>query len=160
VELLEQVPDLRRVIAPVGGGGMISGLALALAPRGIEVVGAQPRANCAMFESLRLGRALTSYDGGHTVAEGCEGAVAARTYRIVREHAVTMVLVAEEAIERAVADAYRRLGQIVECSGAVGLAAVASGAVAPAASGTTAVIVSGGNIDDSTLDDILVRHRD
>jgi len=157
-ELLMQVPDLRRVVAPVGGGGLVGGLTLALVPRGIEVVGAQPRANCAMYESLELGRALTAYDGAPTVAEGCEGAVAERTFRIVRDHDVTIALVGEDAIEQAVADAYRRVGQIVECSGAVALAAVATGTVQPAGEGTTAVIVSGGNIDDATLDDILARY--
>jgi threonine dehydratase len=154
-EILEDVPDLARVVAPIGGGGMIAGLAEVLCPRGVEVVGAQPRANCAMYESVQLGRALVEYGGGATVAEGCEGAVAERTYSIVARHRLDIVLVEEEAIERAVAETYRHAGQVIECSAAVAVAAVMD---LPARDGATVVLVSGGNIDDQRLDEILGRY--
>src|SRR5439155_9164194 len=74
----------KRLIVPVGGGGLIGGLAQAL--RGVEVIGAQPRANCAMYESLASNRAQTTYLGGATLCEGLAGAVAERTYELVRAH--------------------------------------------------------------------------
>lgn len=146
-ELVAQIPDLARVIAPVGGGGLIAGLVRRLRPRGIDVAGAQPRANCAMYESLRQGRALTHYRGAPTIAEGCEGAVCERTFAAVRDGVAEIGLVSEEAIRAAVAWCYRRLGQIVEPTGAVAVAAVRSGAVAAAPAGATAIVVTGGNVD-------------
>ncbi len=154
-ELIAQVSDLARVVVAVGGGGLIGGLAARLAPRGVEVLGAQPETNCAMHESLRLGRALTEYTGGETLAEGCEGAVSERTYQLVREHVTDIALVSEAAIRRAVRWCYADAAQIVECSAAVGVAALLEGAVTPAAHGTTVVVVTGGNIEPAVLDGIL-----
>jgi threonine dehydratase len=154
-ELLAQQPAVRRVVCPVGGGGLIGGLARQLAPRGVSVVGVQPEANCAMFESLRRGAALTEYHGRPTLAEGCEGAVAERTFALVARHVAAIGLVEEPAIRRAVAFAYRRLGIVVECSAAVALAGLREGAVAAAEDGPTVVVVTGGNIEPELLDQIL-----
>ncbi len=151
-EILEQAPDVKVVTCPVGGGGMISGMADVLAPRGVKLVGVQPAANCAMSESLRLGRALTEYEGRPTLAEGCEGAVAQSTYDACRRHGVTIVLVEEDAIRSAIAFAYRELGQIVEPSAAVAIAGVREGKVP---TDGLVVVVSGGNIQPSLLDEIL-----
>lgn len=155
LEIVAQVPSLRRVICPVGGGGLIGGLARTLAPLGVEVIGVQPIVNCAMYESLQLGRALTVYQGRPTVAEGCDGAVAQRTYDLVAAHATRLAVVSEEAIRRAVAFAYFELGQIVECSGAVGLAGLLEQEVHAADEGTTVCLLSGGNIDQAQLTAIL-----
>lgn len=151
-EILEQAPDVKVVTCPVGGGGMISGMADVLVPRGVKLVGVQPAANCAMSESLRLGRALTEYEGRPTLAEGCEGAVAQSTYDACRRHGVTIVLVEEDAIRSAIAFAYRELGQIVEPSAAVAIAGVREGKVP---TDGLVVVVSGGNIQPSLLDEIL-----
>ncbi len=152
VEILEQAPGTRRIVCPVGGGGMIAGIATAVAGRPVEVAGVQPEANCAMRDSLRLGRALVRYEGGATLAEGCEGAVAESTYAVCRDRGVGIVTVSEDGIRRAVARAYR-LGLVVEPSAAVALAAFWDGAL-PAAPGTV-VVVSGGNIDAALLDELL-----
>lgn len=154
-ELLRQAPDLAMVICAVGGGGLCAGLLQVLAPRGIAVVGAQPEVNCAMHESLRLGRALTHYDGGATLAEGCEGAVAERTFAVCARYGLRTALVSERAIRTGVAFAYRELGVLAEPSAAVALAALREGAVAPAPHGTTAVIVCGGNVSPTLLDEVL-----
>ncbi|HKA86953.1 MAG TPA: pyridoxal-phosphate dependent enzyme [Haliangiales bacterium] len=151
-EILEQAPDVKRVACPVGGGGMISGMAQVLAPRGVQLIGVQPAANCAMSESLRLGRALTEYEGRPTLAEGCEGAVATSTFEICRRHGVTIVLVDEDAIRSAIAFAYRELGQIVEPSAAVAIAGVRERCVP---TDRLVVVASGGNIQPSLLDEIL-----
>jgi threonine dehydratase len=108
-----------------------------------------------MRESLAAGRPFLQYDGRPTLAEGCEGAVCELTYDLARRHIASIELVSEEAIRRAVAWLYRAAGTIAEPTGAVTTAAFMTGAVRPARSGTTAVIVSGGNIQPGLLDDIL-----
>lgn len=154
-ELLRQVPDMTQVVCPVGGGGLIGGLAARLAPEGVRVVGVQPRNNCAMHDSMQHGRALTTYQGGATLAEGCEGAVAERTYALVRAHVDDIALVSEAAIRRAVAFCYRVAGTIVECTAAVALAGFIEGALRPARSGVTVCVLTGSNIEPDLLDAIL-----
>jgi threonine dehydratase len=149
-ELLADAPDVTQVVCPVGGGGLVGGLAEVLAPRGVAVVGVQPAANCAMYESLADGRARVTYAGRPTLAEGCEGAIAESTFALARRHGVRVVLVSEEAILRAMAFAYRRGGWIVEPSAAVAIAGVLEGVVPP--SPRTVVVVSGGNADPDLLD--------
>lgn len=156
----ERSIDLSMVVCPVGGGGLIAGLASRLAPLGVRVVGVQPEANCAMYESLQQGRAITQYDGKPTLAEGLEGAVADRTYSLVRQHVDDIVLVNESAIERAVAFCYRRVGTIVECSSAVAIAGFLERKVRPAANGVTMCVLTGGNIDSILLDRILRQSMD
>jgi threonine dehydratase len=157
-EIREQLPDVGAVVAPVGGGGLMSGLAQVLVPAGVRAIGVQPEVNCAMHDSLARGAALTTYEGGATLAEGCEGAVAENTYEILRRHGVPVKLVSEAAIRRAVAFAYRRLGLIVEATGAVGLAGVLEGVVADAAGDPArplVVVVTGGNVSPELTDEIL-----
>jgi threonine dehydratase len=156
-EILADRADVKQIVVPVGGGGMIAGMARSLAGRGVAVIGAQPAANCAMAESLRDGRAYTTYHGLKTLAEGCEGAVAERTFEVCRAHAVPMVLVDEPAIRAAVAAMYR-IGIVVEPSAAVAVAALRTGVVQPVAAGATVVVVSGQNIDPELLDEILREH--
>jgi threonine dehydratase len=69
-EIVAQRPSVRCVVAPVGGGGLLSGLGRALSSRGVRVIGVGPRANCAMHASLALGRALTVFSGGDTLCAG------------------------------------------------------------------------------------------
>jgi threonine dehydratase len=155
-ELLAQTAgDLALVVCPVGGGGLISGLGRRLTPRGVRVIGVQPAQNCAMHESLERGHALTHYQGRPTLAEGCEGAVAEHTYQLVTQHVERIVLVSEDAIARAVAVAYRELGTIIECSAAVSLAGFLENELEPASHGSTACILTGGNIDPDALDRFL-----
>jgi threonine dehydratase len=152
-EILGDAPDVTQVVCPVGGGGLVGGLAAVLAPRGVAVVGVSPEANCAMFESLRDGRAHTTYAGRPTLAEGCEGAIAESTFALARQHGVRVVLVSEDAIRRAMAFAYRRGGWVVEPSAAVAIAGVLEGALPP--SPRTVVVVSGGNADPDLVDQVL-----
>lgn len=157
-EILEQCPSVSRILVPVGGGGLIAGMANELSPRGIEVYGAQPAINCAMHDSLALGHALCEYQRESTVAEGCEGAVCERTYAIVAKHGLSIGTVSEESILRAVAFLYRECGVVAETSAAVPIAALREGAISPASSGATVVVISGANIDQTALDEILATH--
>lgn len=154
-EILEQLPGVRQVIVPVGGGGLCAGLCARLAERAphVRVAGAQPEANCAMSESLREGRALTRYEGRATLCEGLEGPVAERTYAVVRDARVAIALASEAQIRAAVAFAYRQLGVVVEPSAAVGIALVRERdvpIVPPAV-----VVLTGSNIEPDLLDEIL-----
>jgi threonine dehydratase len=154
-EILRQCPDVVRVLCPVGGGGLIAGLSAVMAPGGVTVIGVQPAVNCAMHESFKLGRALVDYTGGPTLCDGLEGAVAERTYELARRHVARIALVGESDIRRAVALLYREGGLVAEPSSAVVAAALLTGAVAPDDRGTTVAIITGGNIDDQLLDEIL-----
>jgi threonine dehydratase len=149
-EILAQAPSTRRILCPVGGGGLIAGMAEALEGRSVDLVGVQPEVNCAMYESLKLGRALVRYEGGATLAEGCEGGVAESTFAACRDRGVVIRTVAESAIRRAVARAYR-LGFVVEASAAVPLAYVFDAGALP----DTVVVVTGGNIDAELLDRLI-----
>ncbi len=154
-ELREQCPELSKVLVPVGGGGLIAGLANELSPDGVEVVGAQPLNNCAMRDSLELGRALCEYQKETTVAEGCEGAVCERTYDIVAKHGLSIGTTSEQSILDAVAFLFRECGVVAETSAAVPVAALREKKIAPASEGATVVVISGGNIDPGALDQIL-----
>jgi threonine dehydratase len=152
-QAMQQGITLDRVIVPVGGGGLVGGLAQRLAPRGVEVIGVQPRSNCAMYESLVRGRALTTYDGGQTLCEGLEGPVAERTFELCRRHLASIALVDEPSILQAVGWAWRHLGQPLEPSAACALAAVRAGLVP--SSPSTVLLLTGRNLDDATLDRAL-----
>ncbi|HEY2746970.1 MAG TPA: pyridoxal-phosphate dependent enzyme [Polyangia bacterium] len=149
-ELRAQHASLSRVIVPVGGGGLVAGLLRAFAGTNVTVVGVQPRVNCAMHDSLAQARALVDYVGGATICEGLEGATAERTFAIARAHALPIALVDDAETLAAVGFAYRALGQIVEPSAAVGIAAARAGRIAT--DEDTVVIITGGNIDPDTLD--------
>ena len=107
----------------------------------------EPRLKC-------LRRAGERGLGSATLAEGCEGPVAERTFRLAADHGVVVTLVGEPEIRRAMAWAYRELGQIVEPTGAVGLAGLPF-AIEPAASGATVCVLTGGNVEPALLDAIL-----
>jgi len=158
LELSEQVGGLGPgdlVVIPVGGGGLASGIGAVLAGSGARLVGVEPRANRAMHASFEAGAALTSYpEGGPTLAEGLEGAVAERTYEVCREALEGVVLVEEDRIRAAIARAYRELGLILEPSAAVSLAAVWDGLTA-ADGGRFVCIGTGSNVDPDLLDACL-----
>lgn len=124
VELLEDVPDLAAVIAPVGGGGLVAGLAAARRLRGadFQLIGAQSEACPAMVASLREGAPRLRFAGGPTLAEGLEGGVSATTFAIARRELQRMEAVPERDIADAMRFAADALGTTVEGSAAVALA--------------------------------------
>ena len=153
-ELTQQLPALRRVVVPVGGGGLVAGLMRVLTPLGVEVIGVQPRSASAMARSLSSGAAILQ-DAGATIASGLDGGVSERTYRVAREHALRIALVEEGEILPAVAWAYRTLGQCVEPASATVLAAALRGQLT--LDETTALVLTGGNLDAALLDRALDR---
>jgi threonine dehydratase len=159
LELIEDIPDIARVLVPVGGGGLASGVGLALrrADRPIELIGVQARA-CAPFADALAGRSVRSATEA-TIADGIAvkhpGAL---TLPLLRELLAGVVTVAEDEIADGMVFLAERAKLVAEGAGAVGVAALLGGQLGPVA-GTTVVIVSGGNVDSGLLAALLLRHE-
>lgn len=150
LELLEEVPDLDVVVAPVGGGGLLSGTAIAvtsLYPSGARVVGAEPEAADDARRSLEEGKIVPSLDP-KTIADGLRTSLGPITFAVLRRRAAGIVTVSEEAIASAMRLVWERMKIIIEPSSAVPVAAVLGGKVEGARIG---VIISGGNVDLARL---------
>ena len=148
LEMLEQVEDLDAVVVPAGGGGLISGIGLAIketAP-GIRVVGVQAAAATAVVDSYKANRRVT-VKGQPTVADGIAvGAPGKITLPLVSRYVDEMVVVEEEEITQAMMLLLERGKLLVEGAGAVGFAAVLGGKIEVAGK-RVAVVLSGGNVD-------------
>ena len=147
LEILEQCPDVATIVVPVGGGGLIAGIAAAAKARrpGIRVIGVQAATAAAFPPSLRAGHpvALPSY---HTVADGIAvGRPGDLTFAHVSELVDEIVTVTEEDLARALLMVLERLKLVVEPAGAAAVAALLSGAATSHA--PTVAVLSGGNID-------------
>ena len=147
LELLEEVPDLDVVLCPVGGGGLLSGVAVAskaLRPA-IRVVGAEPEQADDAHRSLRAGRRLPP-GHPHTIADGLRGALSERTFAVIRAHADDILTVSEASIITAMRSAWEILKVLIEPSAAVPLALLMQHRTL-AAGGRVGVVFSGGNVD-------------
>lgn len=157
LELLEEVSDLDMIMAPVGGGGLISGTAIAakhLRP-GIRVVGAEPANADDAARSFRSGR-LEPEAPDRTVADGLRATLGDLTFAVIGRHVDDIVTVSEKAIIDAMRTTWERMKIVIEPSSAVPLAALAEGALD--VRGTRmGIIVTGGNVD---LDDLPWSHPD
>ena len=155
LELIEQVGDLDMLLVPCGGGGLLSGCAIAargLSP-GCRTIGVEPELGDDATRSFRTGK-LHRVENPPTIADGTRTPSLGRvTFPLVLEYVSDMATVTEQAIIEAVQFLFYRLKLVVEPSGALGLAALLSRAVAPA--GKVGVILSGGNIDAATMTTIL-----
>ena len=148
LEMLEQAEDLDAVVVPVGGGGLISGIGLAIKETrpGVKVIGVQAEAATALVDSYKANRRLT-VRGKATVADGIAVGTPGRlTLPLVRQYVDELVVVGEEEITQAMMLVLERGKLLVEGAGAVGLAAVLGGKVQIAGK-KVAVILSGGNVD-------------
>jgi len=161
LELLEDVDDLAKVVVPLGGGGLSSGIAIAVKsalPR-VEVVGVQAGACASFAESLRRGEpvgvasALTIADG---IAVKRPGVI---TLELVQRWLDDVVAVGEDEIAEAMVLLMERSKLVVEGAGAVGVAALLGGLIEPAAVGSTVVVLSGGNVDPGLLAAVARRHE-
>jgi threonine dehydratase len=150
LELLEDLPEIDTVLVPVGGGGLISGIALALKSAGsdIRVVGVSMDRAPVMYHSLKAGRPIRM-EQEQSLADGLLGGIGLEnqhSFRMVQEYVDDFVLVSETEIAQAMVFALERHHLVVEGGGAVGLAALLSERV-HAGGENVAVVVSGGNVD-------------
>lgn len=146
-EFLTQVPELDALVCPVGGGGLLSGTAVAaraLKPR-IRVFGAEPAGADDAARSFHSGTLQPSVDP-HTIADGLRGALAPRTFAEIRRGVDDILTVSEAAIIDAMRELWEVLKIIVEPSGAVPYAAVRA-APAPFKAQRVGIVLSGGNLD-------------
>jgi threonine dehydratase len=154
LELVEDVPDLRRVIVPVGGGGLASGVAIAVkqADPAVSVVGVQVE-SCAPYanQSVAGGPIMTLADGIAVKAPG------RLTRPLVEAWVDDIVTVGEDEVADAMMLLMERAKLFVEGAGAVGVAALMAERVAPARTGVTAVVLSGGNVDLGVLPGLIRR---
>lgn len=148
LELASQVEELDAVVAPVGGGGLLSGTAVAIsAVSRARTIGAEPEAADDAARSLRQGTLLPSNDPT-TVADGLRTSLGELTFAVLRERGVEIVTVSEEDIVKAMRVVWERMKILIEPSSAVPVAAVLLRKVQGARIG---VILSGGNVDLSRL---------
>ena len=161
LELLEDVDDLAKVVVPLGGGGLASGIAIAvksLRPE-VEVIGVQAHACAAFAESLRRGEPVGAASAV-TIADGIAvKRPSALTLGLVERWLDDVVAVGEDEIAEAMVLLMERSKLVVEGAGAVGVAALLGGLVAPASSGRTVVVLSGGNVDPGLLTALARRHE-
>jgi threonine dehydratase len=151
LELLEQVSDLDLVMAPVGGGGLLSGTALSchyLRPE-VRVIAGEPKGADDAFRSLRDGRIYPS-ENPQTVADGLRTSLGTLTFPIIRRYVERIVTVEEESIVAAMRHVWERMKVLIEPSAAVPLAAILEGGV-EAGGKRIGIILSGGNVDLDSL---------
>jgi threonine dehydratase len=155
VELLEEIPDLDFVLAPVSGGGLLSGTAIASKHlrAAAQVVGCEPRNADDAARSVAAGR-LEPAAQAKTIADGLRATLAPRTLAILRRHVAAFSLVTEEEIVAAMRLLWDRLKLIVEPSGAVAAAPALFrklGVERNSAPRKVGIILSGGNLDLEAL---------
>jgi threonine dehydratase len=153
LELLEDVPDPDLIVVPVGGGGLISGVAAAarlLAPR-TRVVGVEPATAPGMTVALRAGRPV-HLESPRSVADGLAAPFAGQhTLACVRSWVESVVLVEDDDLLAAVGLLAREAKLAAEAAGAAGLAALIAGQIDIAPGSRVVLVISGGNIDPKLL---------
>jgi threonine dehydratase len=152
LEILEQVPDVDTIVVPVGGGGLIAGIATVAAGRA-RVIGVEPELSTAMHSGLAAGERVEVTPS--SIADGLNAPHAGRrALEIVRERVEDVVLVSEGEIEDAFRFLYERAKLACEPAGAAAVAALRAGKVAGE---RVVAVVSGGNVAAQTASAILAR---
>ena len=161
LELLEDVPDMATVVVPVGGGGLLTGVAGAIKTQrpGVRVIGVQVE-SCSPFVDALRGEATARVPPAATIADGIAikrpGEI---TLALARRWVDEMVVVGEADIADAMVWLLERSKLVVEGGGAVGVSALLSGRIVPSAQGSTVIVLSGGNVDAGLLAAIAHRHE-
>jgi threonine dehydratase len=159
LEIAEQVPDVDLVVVPVGGGGLISGIAVAIKALipDVRVVGVEVEAAPSARRSLDEGR-ITAVETGETLADGIAvkspGEV---TFPLLQRYVDDIVLVGEEEVARAILLLLEREKSLVEGAGAAGLAALLAGRIPVSRNESVVALLCGGNIDLNILSRIIDR---
>jgi threonine dehydratase len=151
LEIMEEIADLDFVITPVGGGGLLSGTALAVhgvSPK-TRVIGAEPAAADDAFRSFTTG---TLFPSGNpkTIADGLRTSLGPNTFPLVRTFVTAIITTTEEAIVRAMRLVWERMKLVIEPSAAVPLAALMEGKL-DIKEKRVAIVLSGGNVDLDAL---------
>ncbi len=149
LEILEDLPEVDAILVPVGGGGMIAGIAIAaqaLNPA-TKIIAVQPTVSPALRDSIRDGKCYEEYTAGPTICDGLAGGIGKRVFEVAQQGMIDDIALVEEDETRAAIRALAETQQlIVEGSGAVGVAALLAHKV-DLAHKRVVVVLSGGNID-------------
>lgn len=159
LELLEQCPEMEVVVVPVGGGGLISGIAMAIkeARPEIRIVGVEAAVLPAALRAREAGE-VTTIPAAETIADGIAvRSIGELTHRMIERYVDDLVTVGEEEIASAVLLLLERERTVAEAASAVTLAAVLSGAAQRVAGANVVLLLSGGNIDVNLLSRIIER---
>jgi threonine dehydratase len=151
LELLEELPELDWLLLPVGGGGLLSGVAIAAKAlrSSIRIVGVEPASADDAYRSFRSG-ALAPSIHPNTVADGLRGALSARTFALISQHVDDIITVSETAIVRAMRTLWQQLRIVVEASSSVPYAAVLEQLI-DVRGKRVGIILTGGNVDLDAL---------
>jgi threonine dehydratase len=153
LEIAEQAPDTRLVVVPLGGGSLAAGTAIAIKSRlpDARVIGVQAEACAPYLDSLAAHRPI----GARSASTICDGIAVKRpgqiTLPLVDRYLDGVVTVSDDEVAEAMVLLLERSKLVVEGAGAVGVAALNTGKIKPAATGQTCVVLSGGNVDASLL---------
>jgi threonine dehydratase len=155
LELLTDVADLDVVMAPVGGGGLLSGTAIVTAalPPATQVIAAEPEAADDAYRSLQAGKILPANDP-RTIADGLRTSLGELTFAIMQQHVQQIVTVSEAAIVRAMRYVWERMKIVIEPSAAVPIGALLEKKI-DLTGKRIGVILSGGNVSLDQLPWIL-----
>jgi threonine dehydratase len=157
LEILEDLPTVSTIIVPVGGGGLISGISLAVksSKADVRIVGVQSEASPVMYESLKVGR-LVDPPLQASLADGLNGGVqkGSMTFEMIQRYVDDFWLVKEKTIRRAIYLLWKEEKQVVEGSGAATVAALLENPNALTGQ-TVAAVISGGNIDEQLFQKII-----
>ena len=161
LEMLDQVPDLQTVIVPIGGGGLISGVAsalkqkFALEGRTVRIIGVQAENAAAYPVSIQNG-VSTAITIRPTIADGIAvSKPGILNFEIIKDAVDEIITVSDDDIARAMLVLLERAKLVVEPAGAVAVAAIMTGQVKDA--GVTVAILSGGNIDPLVMERVISR---
>jgi threonine dehydratase len=157
LEILDALPQVEQVVVPVGGGGLVSGIAVAIKSLkpSVEVVGVNASAGPAMVNAFYGTAHADAYD---TLADALPGEIEAGSITLTLAHQWVdrVVMVSEESVARAMRWMLSVQGWLVEGGGAVGVAALLDGTL-PDDQRTTAVVVSGANVDAGKIAHVLAQ---
>src|SRR5205085_5268067 len=150
LEIVEEWPEVDAIVVPLGGGGLLSGTALAATSlKSVDVYGVEPRTGNDGEQSFRSGRIVT-IEPPKTIADGARTlAIGVRNFAIIRERVRDVVSVDDGVLLDALKFAMYRTKLVIEPTGALGIAALLSGLIKPR--GPVAIVVSGGNLDFGLL---------
>ena len=166
LEIVEEWPEVSTIVVPLGGGGLLSGVALGVVQasglppaqgqagglhhtNGIDVYGVEPAAGNDGEQSFKTGR-IVNIDPPNTIADGARTlAIGTRNFAIIREHVRDVVSVSDDVLLDAVKWTMYRTKMVIEPTGCLGVAALIDGKIKPR--GPVAVVISGGNLDFSLL---------
>jgi threonine dehydratase len=161
LEILEDLPDAGTIVVPIGGGGLLAGVALVikrLRPD-IRIVGVEPEGAAVMWRSREAGHPVR-LDRIQTIADGLAAPFAGEiTFPLVQQYVDDLVIVRDADIRAALVLILERCKLLVEPAGATGLAALLTGAVQVAADRPVVAILSGGNIDTVRLTRVLTEEQ-